>query len=60
MSNLTQTQMWLLGCFIAVAAIIGTSMFLQGTVQTFAYIVISMAFAFFAVTMSARQKKKNG
>ncbi|MEZ4671070.1 MAG: hypothetical protein R3E39_24460 [Anaerolineae bacterium] len=59
MNNLTRSQTWLLGCFIAVAAFIGTSLFLQGTVQTFAYIIISMAFAFFAVTMSARQKSKN-
>lgn len=59
MKNLTHSQIWLLACFISVAAVLATTWFLQGTVQTFAFIIISMVFAFFAVTMSVRQKSKN-
>lgn len=59
MFNLSRSQIWLLGSFISVLAVLATTWFLEGNIQTFAYVAISMAFAFFAASMSSGQKQKN-
>lgn len=57
MSNLTRSQKWALGSFVAVAAMMVVTFFMEGDVKTFGYIIISLAFAAFAVLMSGDKEK---
>ncbi|GAB4523219.1 MAG: hypothetical protein OHK0046_36630 [Anaerolineae bacterium] len=58
MTNLTLSQMWAIVSIMAAVAFIGTAMFLDGDVQTFAFVVISMLVAGFAVVTSNNKEKR--
>lgn len=60
-SNLSASQRWLVVAFIAAILLLATTFFLQGDVRTFAYILISMGVAAYAI-LSQREtdtKTKN-
>lgn len=58
MSNLTSGQKWVLVAFAAAILSIGATFFLEGEVRTFAYIIISMGVALYAVLGSSSRKTK--
>lgn len=57
--QLTKGQQWALAAFVTTIITMANGFFLEGQVQTFAYIVISVCFAAFAVLMSSGKKQKN-
>lgn len=59
MRNLTNSQKWVIVSFIAAAAIMATTLFLQGDVRTFAFIIIGLFVAGYAVLSGDKTKKKN-
>jgi hypothetical protein len=60
MANLSRGQIWVLASFVASAAMMATTFFLKGDVQIFAYAIIGLFFAAFAVLMSGKRAKENG
>jgi hypothetical protein len=59
MNNLTNSQKWVIVAFIATALTLGATFFLEGDVRTFAYIVISLLVAGFAVLGRDDKAKRN-
>ena len=59
MSNLSRGQIWVLASFVASAAMLATTFFLKGDVQTFAYAIIGLIFAGFAIIMSGKRAKES-
>lgn len=57
-NNLTNDQRWLFAAFAFVIASLFITFFLSGQVQVFAYIVIAMLFAGFAILMSSNEDSK--
>jgi hypothetical protein len=58
MSNLTGSQKWVIVAFIASALSIAATFFLEGDVRVFAYIIISMGVALYAILGSNSRKSK--
>ncbi len=54
MQNLTASQRWVIVAFVAVILMLATTFFLQGDVRTFAYVVISMGVALYAILSSKK------
>jgi hypothetical protein len=59
MSNLNTGQKWALAAILASLAGLFVTFFLTGQVQVFGYIVVSFAFAAFAIINSNDRKAKN-
>lgn len=59
MKNLTNSQKWVLVAFAACILGLATTFFLQGNVQVFAYIVISMGVAAYAILGNRSQKSES-
>jgi hypothetical protein len=57
MSNLTNSQKWVIVAFTASLLSIAATFFLEGNVQTFAYIVIGMGVALYAVIGNNQSRK---
>jgi hypothetical protein len=56
-TNLTSSQKWVLVAFIASILSLGTTFFLQGDVRIFAYIIISMGVAAYAILGKDKSRK---
>ena len=57
MSNLTSSQKWVIVAFAASILSIAATFFLEGDVRTFAYIIISMGVALYAVLGNSLSRK---
>jgi hypothetical protein len=57
MSNLTSGQKWVIVAFVASLLTLATTFFLPGEIKTFAYIVISMGVAAYAVLGKEKSSK---
>lgn len=61
MKNLTSSQKWVIVAFIASACNVLTTFFLEGDIRTFAYILISLGVALYAVLGKDKsEKSKSG
>jgi hypothetical protein len=58
MRNLTNSQKWIIVAFTATALTLAITFFLEGDVRTFAYVVVGLFIAGFAI-LSGNQKSKN-
>lgn len=58
MNILTSSQKWVMVAFIATALIMATTFFLEGDGRTFAYILISLLVAGYAVLTGNDEKAK--
>ena len=60
MSNLTNSQQWIIVTFTATVFTLGITFFLEGSVQIFGYIVVGLLVAAFAILHNAdNEKRKN-
>lgn len=58
MSNLTHSQKWLIVAFTAAALTLGITFFLEGDVRTFAYFVVGLLVAGFAIIGGEQEEKR--
>lgn len=59
MRNLTNSQKWVIVSFIAAAALMATTLFLQGNDRTFSYMIIGLFVAGYAVLTGGKRKNQN-
>ncbi len=59
MNNLTSTQQWIIVAFIASAAFLAVTLFLQGDIQVFAYVIVSLFVAGFAILRETNKSKNS-
>lgn len=58
MNNLTNSQKWLVVAFTATALTLGITFFLDGDVRTFAYVVVGLLVAGFAIINGDQEEKR--
>jgi len=59
MQRRTQSRKWLVAIFGVSILSVANTLFLTGDVQTFAYVVLAMGFAFFTITMSNQNNEED-